>query len=93
MVPFLFYNISIKNQEWRIAMTKTVADLIAYLQTLPLDAEVSIMAEDSRGFGTYTRFANDVDFEYDCELLDFRGDHIPDHYLGKGKAFVFIGRR
>lgn len=58
-------------------MTKTVADLIAYLQTLPQDAEVSIMSEESRGFGTYTRFTDDVDFEYDCELLDFRGDHIP----------------
>ena len=51
------------------------------------------MAEESRGHETYTRFANDVDFEYDCELLDFRGDHIPDHYLGKGKEFVYIGRR
>ena len=74
-------------------MTKTVAQLIEYLQTLPQDAEVSIMSEESRGHETYTRFTNDVDFEYDCELLDFRGDHIPDHYLGKGKAFVFIGRR
>ena len=74
-------------------MTKTVADLIEYLQTLPQDAEVSIMAEERSGHETYTRFADDVDFEYDCELLDFRGDHIPDYYLGKGKAFVFIGRR
>ena len=72
-------------------MTKTVADLIAYLQTLPQDAEVSIMAEESSGFETYTRFANDVDFEYDCELLDFRG--VPDHYACKGKSFVYIGRR
>jgi len=74
-------------------MTKTVADLIAYLQTLPQDAEVSIMTEERGWYETYTRFANDVDFEYDCELLDFRGDHIPDYYLGKGKAFVFIGRQ
>lgn len=74
-------------------MTKTVADLIEYLQTLPQDAEVSILAEESSGYGAYTRFANDVDFEYDCELLDFRGDHIPDHYEVKGKTFVHIGRR
>ena len=76
-------------------MTKTVADLIAYLQTLPQDAEVSILAEESRGHETYTRFANAVDFEYDCELLDFRelGDHIPDRYECKGKAYVYIGRR
>lgn len=74
-------------------MTKTVADLIAYLQTLPQDAEVSIMAEESSGYETWTHFVDDVDFEYDCELLDFRGDHIPDHYECKGKAFVHIGRR
>ena len=74
-------------------MTKTVADLIEYLQTLPQDAEVSIMAEESRGHETYTRFADDVDFEYDCELFDFRDDHIPDHYECKGKAVVRIGRR
>ena len=74
-------------------MTKTVADLIAYLQTLPQDAEVSILAEESSGYETWTNFVDAVDFERDCELLDFRGDHIPDHYLGKGKAFVFIGRR
>ena len=73
-------------------MTKTVAQLIEYLQTLPQDAEVSILAEESCGFETYTRFASDVDFEYDCELLDFRGDHIPDPYGCKGKAFVRIGR-
>ena len=40
-------------------MTKTVADLIAYLQTLPQDAEVSIMAEESSSFETWTR--SDVD--------------------------------
>lgn len=74
-------------------MTKTVADLIEYLQTLPQDAEVSIMTEERRGFGTYTRFANDVDFEYDCKLFDFRDDHTPDHYECEGKAFVRIGRR
>lgn len=50
-------------------MTKTVADLIAYLQTLPQDGEVSILAEEIRGFGTYTCFANDVDFEYDHNAM------------------------
>lgn len=75
-------------------MTKTIADLIEYLQTLPQDAEVSILAEDSSGFDeTYTRFVDDVDFEYDCELFDFRDDHIPDHHKCKGKAVVRIGRR
>ena len=74
-------------------MTKTVADLIAYLQTLPQDAEVSILVEERWWAETYTRFTDDVDFEYDCELLDFRGDHIPDHYECKGKAVVRIGRR
>ena len=46
MVPFLFYNKL--HQERRIDMTKTVADLIAYLQTMPQDAEVSIM-DEARG--------------------------------------------
>ena len=74
-------------------MTKTVADLIAYLQTLPQDAEVSILAEESSGYETWTNFVDAVDFERDCELLDFRGDHIPDQHECKGKAYVYIGRR
>ena len=74
-------------------MAKTVADLITYLQTLPQDAEVLILAEESAGFETRTNFVDDVEFEYDCELFDFRDDHIPDHYECKGKAFVRIGRR
>lgn len=47
----------------------TVAEMIAFLQTLPQHAEVQCMSEETSGYSTFGSFGA-VDFE-ECRVFDF----------------------
>lgn len=47
----------------------TVAEMIAFLQTLPQHAEVQCMSEETSGYSTHGTFGA-VDFE-ECRVFDF----------------------
>lgn len=69
----------------------TVAELIAHLQTLPQEAEVSCLQEESSGWDTYTQWKNlTLD---DISLTDLRGNQFvkPSDTHIFNKVFLEIG--
>lgn len=76
----------------------TVAQLIEYLQTLPLDAEVEVMSECRGSYETYTKFEPLQIPEYGCsdnlEVYDFRDNQLVKEGDPRfGRVYVDFGGR
>jgi hypothetical protein len=77
----------------------TVAQLIKYLQTLPLDAEVEVMSECCGNWETYTKFEPlQIPDAYGCsdnlEVHDFRDNpFVKEGDPRFGKVYVDFGGR
>jgi hypothetical protein len=70
----------------------TVAELIAYLNTMPQEAIVEVCVEENASWGTYTSRLP-VDLE-ECELVDFRNDPwVRENHVAFGKVYVHLNGR
>ena len=45
----------------------TVADLIAFLQTVPADTKIAVLKEETANWSTYTVYAQPVRYSYDSD--------------------------
>jgi hypothetical protein len=77
----------------------TVAQLIEFLQTLPQDAEVDVMAERTGPWTSYTEFEelqipNEIGNSDNIEVFDFRDNHfVKEGDPRFGKVYVSFGGR
>jgi hypothetical protein len=66
----------------------TVTELITYLQTLPPEATVDVLSEDSSGYSSYCSW---VDLELPSgSCFTYEGTDSMEFYSGTGKILPFL---